>query len=48
MLLLNRIGVFTIDMYLEKWRIAVLVIFVIAMLVTTSGPNQHDDARLYR
>ena len=38
MLLLNRIGIFTIDMYLEKWRIAVLVIFVIAMLVTPADP----------
>jgi len=38
MLLLNRIGIFTIDMYLEKWRIAVLVIFVIAMIVTPADP----------
>lgn len=38
MLLLNRIGIFTIPMYLEKWRIAVLMIFVIAMVVTPSDP----------
>jgi sec-independent protein translocase protein TatC len=38
MLLLNRIGVFPISVYLEKWRIAVLLIFVIAMVVTPADP----------
>jgi sec-independent protein translocase protein TatC len=38
MLFLNRIGIFTIEAYLDKWRIAVLVIFVIAMLLTPADP----------
>jgi sec-independent protein translocase protein TatC len=38
MLFLQRIGVFTIEMYLSKWRIAVLEIFVIAMLLTPAEP----------
>lgn len=38
MLFLNRIGLFTIEMYLEKWRIAVLVIFVISMILTPADP----------
>lgn len=39
MLFLERIGVFTIESYLEKWRIAVLVIFVISMLLTPADPT---------
>ncbi len=38
MLFLHRIGMFTIEAYLEKWRIAVLVIFAIAMLLTPADP----------
>jgi sec-independent protein translocase protein TatC len=38
MLFLQRIGVITVEMYLAKWRIAVLVIFVIAMLLTPAEP----------
>ena len=38
MLLLNRIGIFTIEAYLEKWRIAVLIIFVLAMFLTPADP----------
>lgn len=38
MLLLHRIGLVTIQMYLEKWRIAVLAIFVIAMILTPADP----------
>lgn len=38
MLFLNRIGVFTIETYLQKWRIAILVIFVISMLLTPADP----------
>ena len=34
MLLLERIGVFTVRSYLKQWRIAVLVIFVLAALLT--------------
>jgi sec-independent protein translocase protein TatC len=38
MVLLERIGIFTIDNYLANWRIAVLVIFVISMLLTPADP----------
>lgn len=36
MLLLERIGVFTVDMYWRKWRAAVVIISIIAMLLTPS------------
>ena len=38
MLFMNRIGLFTIEDYLSKWRIAVLVIFVLAMFLTPADP----------
>jgi sec-independent protein translocase protein TatC len=38
MLFLHRIGIFTVQNYLQKWRIAVLVIFVLAMLLTPADP----------
>jgi len=38
MLFLYRIGVFSTESYLRKWRIAVLVIFVIAMILTPADP----------
>jgi len=38
MLLLERIGVFTIQTYLSSWRIAVLIIFVLAMFLTPADP----------
>ncbi len=38
MLFLNRIGVASIKAYFEKWRIAILVIFVISMLLTPADP----------
>ncbi|MCA9143048.1 MAG: twin-arginine translocase subunit TatC [Planctomycetaceae bacterium] len=38
MLLLNRIGIFSIEAYLEKWRIAILGIFVISMFLTPADP----------
>jgi len=38
MLFLNRIGVFSVEQYLEKWRIAILVIFVISMVLTPADP----------
>ena len=38
MLFLERIGVFDVETYLSKWRIAVLVIFVIGMLLTPADP----------
>lgn len=38
MLFLERIGVFTVASYMGQWRMAVLVIFVIAMVLTPSDP----------
>ncbi len=38
MLFLERIGVFTVQSYLKQWRIAVLVIFVLAAIVTPPDP----------
>ncbi|MEN6407263.1 MAG: twin-arginine translocase subunit TatC [Thermoguttaceae bacterium] len=38
MLFLERIGVFTIKNYLSQWRIAVLVIFALAALLTPPDP----------
>lgn len=36
MLLLERIGIFTVDSYWSKWRLAVVIIMVIAMILTPS------------
>lgn len=38
MLFMNRIGLFSVSDYLSKWRIAVLVIFVLAMFLTPADP----------
>ena len=38
MLFLERIGVFTIESYLTRWRIAILVIFTTAMFLTPADP----------
>lgn len=38
MLFINRIGVFTTEQFLEKWRVAILAIFVLAMLLTPADP----------
>jgi sec-independent protein translocase protein TatC len=38
MLFLERIGVFTVKSYLSQWRIAVLVIFVLAAILTPPDP----------
>ncbi len=39
MLFLQRIGVFTVEIYLAKWRIAVLVISVLSMFLTPADPG---------
>ena len=39
MLFLERIHVFTVEAYLSKWRIAILVISVISMFLTPSDPG---------
>ena len=38
MLFLNRIGVMSVQNYLAKWKISVLVIFVISMVLTPAEP----------
>lgn len=38
MLMLQRIGMFTIDAYLAKWRVAVLAIFIVSMFLTPADP----------
>ena len=38
MLFLERIGVMSVNAFLEKWRIAVLVIFVISAILTPADP----------
>ena len=37
MLFLERIGIFQVKTYLSRWRIAILVIFTLAMILTPSG-----------
>ncbi len=41
MLFLERIGVFNVTIYLEKWRMAILVIFVVAMVSHAGRSLQH-------
>lgn len=38
MLFLERIGIFTVDAYTSKWRIAVFAIFIIAAILTPADP----------
>ena len=38
MLFLERIGIFDVEAYLSKWRVAILVIFVIGMMLTPADP----------
>lgn len=38
MLFLNRIGIFDLRAYLEKWRIAILVIFILSAVLTPADP----------
>ena len=38
MLFLERIGIFTVATYMSHWRIAVMVIFVLAMIFTPTDP----------
>ena len=38
MLFMNRIGLFTIEAYLGKWRIAVMCIFLLSMVLTPADP----------
>ncbi|NLX99846.1 MAG: twin-arginine translocase subunit TatC [Rhodopirellula sp.] len=38
MLFLERIGIFDVEAYLSKWRIAILVIFTLSMFLTPADP----------
>ena len=38
MLFVNRIGLIAVETYLAKWRIAILVIFVLSMFLTPADP----------
>ena len=38
MLFVNRIGLIDVKTYLEKWRIAIMVIFVLSMFLTPADP----------
>jgi sec-independent protein translocase protein TatC len=38
MLFLFRINVFSIETYLSKWRMAVMIIFALSMLLTPADP----------
>ena len=38
MLFANRIGLVAVETYLEKWRIAILVIFILSMFLTPADP----------
>lgn len=38
MFFLARVGIFSIEAYIEKWRIAILVIFIISMVLTPADP----------
>ncbi len=39
MLFLNRIGVMSVEAYIKQWRVAVLLIFCAAMLLTPADPQ---------
>ena len=39
MFVLERVGILTLEMMVTKWKIAVLIIFVISMLLTPSDPQ---------
>lgn len=38
MFFLNRIGMISVRAYLEKWRVAILTIFVVSMILTPADP----------
>lgn len=38
MLFLNRIGILSVELYIQQWRMAILCIFVIAMVLTPADP----------
>lgn len=38
MVFINRIGIISVSTFIEKWRIAILVIFVLSMVLTPADP----------
>jgi sec-independent protein translocase protein TatC len=38
MLFINRIGFVSIELYMQQWRMAILIIFVVAMVLTPADP----------
>lgn len=38
MLFINRLGLVTVEFYIQQWRIAILSIFIIAMVLTPADP----------
>jgi sec-independent protein translocase protein TatC len=38
MLFINRLGLVSIDVYMQQWRMAILVIFIVAMILTPADP----------
>ena len=38
MLFMNRLGIFSIEAYITKWRVAIMVIFFLSMLLTPADP----------
>ena len=38
MLFMNRLGIFSIEAYITKWRVAIMVIFYLSMLLTPADP----------
>jgi sec-independent protein translocase protein TatC len=38
MLFVNRLGLVTVDLYIQQWRMAILIIFVVAMVLTPADP----------
>jgi sec-independent protein translocase protein TatC len=38
MLFLNRIGIATLDFYVQQWRVAILIICVVSMVLTPADP----------
>jgi sec-independent protein translocase protein TatC len=38
MLFVNRLGLVSLDFYIQQWRIAILVICVISMVLTPADP----------
>ncbi|WP_425618744.1 twin-arginine translocase subunit TatC [Anatilimnocola sp. NA78] len=38
MLFINRLGLVTVDLFMQQWRMAILIIFLVAMVLTPADP----------